>query len=176
MHFAPVISLQSQPPQPLEPELRLPSAERNNNPRCSPSGAKAMRVNPDCSAPAAGRICVHQPRRRPNGRHATPLPARSTLTAGPCSNSLHPTVGRSFSRAKGGMASTAASICAPDRSTLRLHRHRCPRRLNNPHLERSAPGANASSFNQRKPLECCLTHDPRALLGGFCFVPVWLQR
>jgi hypothetical protein len=39
------------------------------------------------------------PRRRPNARHATPLPARSTLTAGPCSISLHPTVGRSFSRA-----------------------------------------------------------------------------
>jgi hypothetical protein len=35
----------------------------------------------------------------PDGRHATPLPVRSTLTAGPCSSSLHPTVGRSFSRA-----------------------------------------------------------------------------
>ena len=45
----------------------------------------------------------------PDGRHATPLPVRSTLTAGPCSNSLHPTVGRSFSRARG-----ETSTGAPD--------------------------------------------------------------
>ena len=50
-------------------------------------------------------------RRRPHGRHATALPVRSTLTAGPCSNSLHPTVGGSSVRTLPVRLNRRHSIC-----------------------------------------------------------------
>ena len=92
-------------------EFRLSGSQ---SPGLHPSGCQGNACKPRFSSASGGANLCASTRRRPDGRNATALPARSTLTAGPCSNSLHPTVGRSFSRARGGMASTAASTCAPD--------------------------------------------------------------
>lgn len=119
-----------------------------------------MLVNPDFAARWAARSCVHQTRRRPDGRHAIALQGTSKLATGPWSNSLKPIVGWSS-------VWTLEGTSAP--STLHPHRRKCPTENQLPYTWSKWPQAPKPAAS----LHCyfnVLGHYPRGLLQGFCSV------
>jgi len=118
-------------------------------PRCSDLQPEAMRVKADCAEPLAQRCCAHQSRRRPpwTTRH----PARYEKHA-----DCRPLLQQS-SPIRGWVVSSDTELGRLNcRHSIRTAPG-APGEPTAPHLECSAPGANASSFDSsfnRPPLGC----------------------
>jgi hypothetical protein len=126
-------------------------------PRCSDLQPEAMRVKADCAEPLAPRSCAHQSRRRPPWTTRHPARYEKHADCRPLLQQSSPIRGRVVQPGKREAFPNAAHLVRlTDRHSIRTAPG-APGEPTAPHLECSAPGANASSFDSsfnRPPLGC----------------------